>query len=113
MDRIAEGHFRKESTDGMLCELEVSVCTGFEMMAKEEIEETISSASNITVARGRVNMLVPIDHAKKVRYFCNLLYSVLACVTDMRSHICICLLDNSWTLLHRPTGISWSNLLYA
>jgi len=81
MNGIAEDHVQKESTesnvaDGRLCELEVTVCTGFEMTAKEEIEETIRLASNITVARGRVNMFVPIDHAKKVRYFCNLLYIV-------------------------------------
>ena len=52
----------------MLCELEVTVCTGFEMTAKEEIEEKIGSAYNLTAARGRVNMLVPINDAKNVRH---------------------------------------------
>jgi len=58
-----------ESTtqNGLLCELEVTVCTGFEMTAKEEIEEKLSSAYNVTAARGRVNMLVPVDEAKNVR----------------------------------------------
>jgi len=68
-----EGAVRKEcsgstTANGALCELEVSVCTGFEMTAKEEIEEKISCASDITVARGHVNMLVPINDAKNVRH---------------------------------------------
>ena len=57
---------------GRLCELEVTVCTGFETTAKEEIEETVTSASDVTAARGRVNMLLPVDCAKSVRYVCNL-----------------------------------------
>jgi len=75
MDSIGGVDVGKESSesdaaDGMLCELEVTVCTGFEITAKEEIEETVSSASNVTAARGRVNMFVPIDCAKNVRYVC-------------------------------------------
>jgi len=60
----------QESTmqNGLLCELEATVCTGFEVTAKEEIEDKLSSASNVTAARGRVNMLVPIDEAKNVRH---------------------------------------------
>lgn len=71
MASVAEDAVRKDNSqsnggDGILCELEVTVCTGFEMTAKEEIEETVSSASSVTAARGRVNMLVPIDYAKNI-----------------------------------------------
>jgi len=64
MNSKAEDALRQESS--ALCELEVTVCTGFETMAKEEIEETIHLASDVTATRGRVNMLVPIDDAKNV-----------------------------------------------
>jgi len=72
VNRIADCTVRKKimasnAAKRMLCELEVTVCTGFEMTAKEEIEEKISCASNLTAARGRVNMLVPINDAKNVR----------------------------------------------
>jgi len=79
MDSIAEATVRKDISesnagDGILCELEVTVCTGFEMTAKEEIEETVSPACSVKTARGRVNMLVPIDYAKNVSYVCSLRY---------------------------------------
>jgi len=67
-DTVQEVCLESNTTNGMLCELEVTVCTGFEMAAKEEIEEKISSASSVTAARGRVNMLVPINDAKNVRH---------------------------------------------
>lgn len=66
MNDIVEAALGNMAND-MLCELEVTVCTGFEMPAKEEIEEKMSSASNLTAARGRVTMLVPINDARNVR----------------------------------------------
>ena len=56
------------ATTAVLCELEVTVCTGFEMAAKEEIEEKLSSASKVTATRGRVNLLLPINDARNVRH---------------------------------------------
>jgi len=84
MSNIVEDAVRKEcsqsnNANGMLCELEVTVCTGFEMTAKEEIEEKINSASSIAAARGRVNMLIPIMDAKNVRHGCNLPYLCFCC----------------------------------
>jgi len=68
MNDIAENCLESTATNGMLCQFEVTVCTGFEVTAKEEIEEKLNSASNVTAGRGRVNMLVPINDAKNVRY---------------------------------------------
>jgi len=74
MSNITEACLESNTTNRMQCELEVTVCTGFEITAKEEIEEKMSSASNVTSARGRVNMLVPINDAINVSHFNSLPY---------------------------------------
>lgn len=47
-----------------MCEIEASVCTGFEPMAKEELEE--SFGVNATISRGRINAVIPVSDVKKV-----------------------------------------------
>jgi len=74
MNDEAECCLQSTTTSAALCEFEVTVCTGFEMTAKEEIEEKLSSASNVTAARGRVNLLLPINEARNVRHANTLLY---------------------------------------
>ena len=68
MAELSSKCLKANAANGLLCELEVTVCTGFETTAKEEMEEKISTVSNATAARGRVNLLVPIDETKNVRY---------------------------------------------
>jgi len=73
MDGIADcdNEYDCVESNGELCELEVTVCTGFETTAKEEIEETINSACDVTASRGCVNMFIPLNDTKKVNAVSN------------------------------------------
>jgi hypothetical protein len=54
------------SMEGKLtCEMEATVCTGFEPMAVDEIAEKLGLTA--TVSRGRVNVIMPVEDARKVR----------------------------------------------
>ena len=66
---VDAGCTESNTLNRFLCELEVTVCTGFEVTAKEEIGEKIVTASDVTAARGRVNMFVPINDSEQVRCF--------------------------------------------
>jgi hypothetical protein len=51
--------------DNSTCEMEATVCTGFEPMAVDEIEEKLGLTA--AVSRGRVNVVLPVEDARKVR----------------------------------------------
>jgi len=55
-----------------LCEIEASVCSGLEAMAKEEILEKLGG--EVSTNRGRANMLIPVELVTKV---CSLLSKFL------------------------------------
>ena len=46
------------------CEIEATVVTGFELMAKEEIEEKLGITASTN--RGCVNMVIPLKDVKQV-----------------------------------------------
>ena len=48
------------------CEIEATVNTGFEEMAREEVAEKFGIVS--TMARGKINFFMPISDAKKVNF---------------------------------------------
>lgn len=73
-DKMEGGdHLRKElpdfsvCSDGNVCEIEATVVSGFEPLAKEEVEEKFGATA--WTSRGRVNMLIPIENVQKVQSF--------------------------------------------
>jgi len=73
-DKMDRGdHLQKElpdftvCSDGNLCEIEATVVSGFEPLAKEEVEEKFGATA--WTSRGRVNMLIPIEDVQKVVCF--------------------------------------------
>ena len=56
--------FEMGCSKDLMCEIETSVCTGFEPMAQEEIQEMFGLDS--IVSKGRVNVIMPMSAVKKV-----------------------------------------------
>ena len=48
----------------LFCNIEATVATGFELVAKEEAEEKCGSVTK--VSRGNINIRVPVENAEKV-----------------------------------------------
>ena len=55
----------ESKTEQVLCEIEATVPTGFEELARDEIAEKLGTKG--TVVRGRVNFFLPKERAKEVR----------------------------------------------
>ena len=69
--------------DEQLCEIEASVVTGFEIMAKEEIWEKFGIEA--TTDRGKANMFIKIKDVKKVtRLTCHHGRRIVECCNSAR-----------------------------
>ena len=49
----------------LFCNIEATVATGFELVAKEEAEQKCGSVTK--VSRGNINIKVPVENAEKVK----------------------------------------------